>query len=360
MATTTHIQKGGALRRTGTIVVLVLSICAGALIGKTALPSEPSAAASAPQAAAGRPYSYGWPIKPFDRQHPVRGYFADPRSVFHGAPTIRGLMTSSCACSYHQGIDISAPDGTAVYAVRSGTVRIVTRDWIEVDSGGGVAFQYWHIGALVSTGDQVTAEQTVLGRILRASHHVHLTQLQDGNPVNPMAAGNIGPYADTTVPRVNRITFRAGNTGPELLPEYLHGRVQIVADAADVPAIPVPGMWGNLPVSPARLTYRIESVPQRRVVVPTTTALDVTRGLPGPDMWRTYARGTHMNMVQMATHRYWYQPGVYLFKLVPRGFDTRRLRDGVYVLTVTAADAAGNQSSATQIINVHNRAGWLR
>ena len=33
--------------------------------------------------------SYGWPVKPFNRQHPVRGSFGDPRSVFRGTPTLR-------------------------------------------------------------------------------------------------------------------------------------------------------------------------------------------------------------------------------------------------------------------------------
>jgi hypothetical protein len=66
-----------------------------------------------------------------------------------------------------------------------------------------------------------------------------------------------------------------------------------------------------------------------------------------------------MNMVQMATHRYWYQPGVYLIRLGALCFDTQRLHDGVYGVTATVADTAGNQSSATQVVNVHNRADWL-
>jgi hypothetical protein len=76
-------------------------------------------------------------------------------------------------------------------------------------------------------------------------------------------------------------------------------------------------------------------------------------------MWQTYARGTHMNMVQMGVHRYWYQPGIYLFKLSSM-FDTRQLRDGVYRITATAWDTGGNHSSTSQIINVHNRETWLR
>ena len=95
------------------------------------------------------------------------------------------------------------------------------------------------------------------------------------------------------------------------------------------------------------------------MIVPETTAMDVSHNLPATsDMWHTYARGTHMNMVQMGVHRYWYQPGAYLFKLSAK-FDTHQLKDGVYRLTATAWDAAGNHSSTSQIINVHNRKTWL-
>jgi hypothetical protein len=66
-----------------------------------------------------------------------------------------------------------------------------------------------------------------------------------------------------------------------------------------------------------------------------------------------------MNMVKMGTHRYWYQPGAYLFKLTPGPFDTRQLKDGVYRLTVTAWDTAGNHATTSQIVNVHNRKNWL-
>jgi len=308
-----------------------------------------------------RPYSYGWPVKPFDKQHPVRGSFGDPRSIFHGAPTMSGLMRSSCACSYHQGIDISAPDGTAVYPVRSGTVSIVAGQWIQVDSGNGAAFQYWHINPAVRQGDRVSEDETVLGRIIKDAEHVHLTQLQDAKPVNPLAAGNIGPYQDTTTPQVGAITFRGRDTGPELLPEYLHGRVEIVVKAWDLPAIPVPGIWRGLPVTPARLTFHIERLPQHRLVVPETEIIDIRHALPfTPNMWHSYARGTHINFVQMGSHRYWFQPGSYLFKLTPGALDTRRLKDGAYELTVTASDTAGNHSSSSQIFSVHNRSGWLK
>ena len=33
---------------------------------------------------------YSWPVKPFDRQHPVRGSFGDPRTLFAQSPTRAG------------------------------------------------------------------------------------------------------------------------------------------------------------------------------------------------------------------------------------------------------------------------------
>jgi hypothetical protein len=87
--------------------------------------------------------------------------------------------------------------------------------------------------------------------------------------------------------------------------------------------------------------------------------MDVSRTLPRKaNMWNTYARGTHMNFVPMGVHRYWYQPGVYLFKLAA-SFDTHRLQDRAYELIATAYDTAGNHGSAVQIFSVHNRGTWL-
>src|SRR5512132_506344 len=51
---------------------------------------------------------YGWPVKPFNRQHPVRAYLNDPRNG------------DGDAKSFHFGIDITAPTGTPVYAIAAG------------------------------------------------------------------------------------------------------------------------------------------------------------------------------------------------------------------------------------------------
>src|SRR4051794_4247082 len=56
--------------------------------------------------------AYGWPVKPFDRQHPVRAFLDDPRIGANGAK------------AFHFGIDVAAPDGTPVYAVEGGTLYL--------------------------------------------------------------------------------------------------------------------------------------------------------------------------------------------------------------------------------------------
>src|SRR5881394_3082422 len=56
--------------------------------------------------------AYGWPLKPFDRQHPVRAFLNDPRIGRRGSH------------AFHFGIDIAAPDGTPVYSVTGGTLYL--------------------------------------------------------------------------------------------------------------------------------------------------------------------------------------------------------------------------------------------
>ena len=354
--TATHSNRRGALRRTGSIVAAVLSVGTGSFLGQTAAPLGQSAAAPAARAGTAQEPAYGWPVKPFDRQHPIRGYFGDPRTVFAGPATQRGLMAGAGDFSFHRGVDISAPDGTPVYPVASGVVSRIADELIEVDCGNGLRFEYWHLVRQVSVGEHVTKDQTVLGRIMRGAQHVHLSELRDGRLVNPLAPGHLGPYRDTTTPTVAAITFRRPNAAEPLLPYAVSGTVELLAAASDTPPLPVPGMWHGLPVSPASLSYRIRVLKTGRVVVPETRAMDVRSVLPASgSLWQTYARGTHMNMPQFGKRRFWYQPGVYLFKLTPAPFDTRRLRNDVYELTVTASDTAGNHSSTTQVFTIQNR-----
>jgi murein DD-endopeptidase MepM/ murein hydrolase activator NlpD len=302
--------------------------------------------------------AYGWPVKPFDRQHPVRANFGDPRTIFAGPPNQRTLLAGAGSFQFHFGIDISAPDGTAVYPVVSGRVALAKGDWLAVDAGNGHTFGYWHVAPAVGVGTQVQADVTVLGRIVKGAGHVHLTERDNGRPVNPLAPGHLEPYSDHTKPRVDAVYFRRSVRTGDLMPDFLHGRVELIASAYDLPQLRVPGAWRDLPVTPALLTWRIEQATTRRVVVPEQIAYDVRGAMPSNNLfWRIYARGTHQNMSVFGRHFSYMQPGRYLFRLAPGGFDTRTLRDGVYDLIVTATDIRGNSSSLVARFSVHNMPG---
>lgn len=296
---------------------------------------------------------YQWPVKPFDKQHPVRGSFGDPRTVFKASPNLRGLMTGGGSFSLHRGVDISAPDGSAVYPVTSGTVTYANGEWLKVESSGGRAFEYWHIRPMVAVGSHVEAYQTVLGRIHRGSGHVHMTELADSRAVNPLAPGHIGPYADHTTPRVTSIVFRSSETSREQLPSMIRGRVLLVAGAEDDPTMNAPEAWSGLPVAPALLTWEIRSW-TGKVVREREAAIDLRGSLPGRSFWQVYARGSYQNMAVFGHHYSWGQPGSYLFKLSSKAFDTRTLRDGAYDLVVTATDIRGNSSSLSRRFAIGN------
>jgi hypothetical protein len=339
-----HISSG-ARRRTLAVLAVFL--------GAAALSTPLFITATKASAAAGS--GYNWPVKPFNRPHPVRANFGDPRTTFDGPPTPRSLMTSGGIFEFHFGIDIAVPDGTPVFAVRSGVVSLHNARAVSVESGKGFATQYWHIVPAVRPGQRVTAYKTLLGYVMNNYGHVHFTELDHGRPVNPLAPGHLSPYQDTSTPTVSSISFRESDTGPELLPEYVHGRVVLIASAYDKPALPVPGDWNDLPVAPALLTWKIERAKDGRVVRPSQVAFDARVKNPsGTRFWEYYARGSRQNMATFGKQRAWREPGTYLYKLTRQPFDTTRLATGIYRLVVTATDIRGNQSSSGQVFIVRH------
>jgi hypothetical protein len=143
--------------------------------------------------------------------------------------------------------------------------------------------------------------------------------------------------------------------GDDLMPEFLRGRVVIVASAYDTPTMRVPVVWHDLPVTPALVQWRIERADTGKVAVPTRVAYDVRQHLPAAGaFWNVYARGTHQNMSVFGKDYSYMQPGVYRFLLTPAGLDTRSLRNGVYELVVTATDIRGNHSSLAQRFSIEN------
>jgi murein DD-endopeptidase MepM/ murein hydrolase activator NlpD len=341
-----HSENSGNTHRCA--IVLVCAVAAAAVSGVVVQKS----AASAPLPTDA---GYGWPVKPFDAPHPVRANFGDPRTTFMAPPTPVGLMHGIGSFTFHFGVDISVPDGTPVYPVRSGVAELRGGRTVQVNSDNGFAAQYWHIVPAIAPGRQVRADETILGYVMKGYEHVHFTELENGHAVNPLAAGHMKPYSDDTSPQVNAISFRSGHADSEILPEFVHGAVTPVVSAFDTPALRVPGMWSNLPVAPALLTWRVEEAKDAKVVVPTRIAFDVRETIP-PDsyFWQYYARGSRQNMCTFNGQRAWREPGVYLYRLTRVPFDTKLLPNGIYRLVVTATDIRGNSGSSAEVFIVRN------
>lgn len=276
--------------------------------------------------------SYGWPVKPFDVQHPVRGSFGDPR--------IGGKSHS-----FHFGVDVSCPDGTPVYATVTGRVyrsashpETVT----VIADHGDLQFGYWHIVPAVRNGQRVTAYRTVIGKVAAPWEHVHFAEHRNGVYVNPLRPGAMGPYTDPTDPTVRSLHVESG--GASLRGRTAHGLVDLIAEAYDETPISITGPWHDKPLTPALLQWRL--VQGGRAVTSWRTALDFRLTYPSNGLWsRTYASWTRQNK-KVWDARY----GFYLV----HGLDTRTLHDGTYRVEVEATDIRGNTGTGSFGLTVAN------
>ena len=267
--------------------------------------------------------SYGWPVKPFNRQHPVRAYLNDPRNG-HGD-----------AKSFHFGIDISAPTGAPVYAVESG-VAFVTRGRMAVAvRGPSRTFGYWHVKPAVRNQQLVGLHQ-LLGHIVDegSGKHVHFAERVTGGPyLNPLRQGGIGPYVDRTPPRVATIKFLRHRQ--EIDSRALAGRVDVVAEIYDVTPMRVPAPWSNMPVTPATVGWSLSH--GGRYIRAQRTIFNSDHMLPAKAYDAIYAPGTVQNWVGA--------PGHYRF-YIARGLDASRLPSGISRLRMNVGDTRGNTSIA--------------
>ena len=287
----------------------------------------------------------------------MRANFGDPRTRF-AAPLFDGGIEGPGAFSFHNGIDIAAPDGTAVYPVMSGTAKLFDNDTaISVATGKRRVFEYEHIVPAVGDGQRVVALKTVIGHIARTYGHVHLTEIREGHVWNPLAAGGIAPYRDTLKPHIASIEFRPpASAFTELDPLGICGTVSIVADAFDTPQLRIPGAFAGFPVSPSFVSWslrRFGGVVYRNE----TPVADFRTALPAPStFWDVYARGTYQNAPRFANRQFNLMPGRFIFQLSPP-LDTRILPNGVYIVSVKAVDVRGNTATLGQRFTVVNQSG---
>jgi hypothetical protein len=291
---------------------------------------------------------YPWPVKPFDHQHPVRGFLYDPR-ISGGGKT------------FHFGVDIAAPGGTPVFAVAPGKVSYGSPGDV-ADNGGvivvesiGRNFGYWHVAPAVQPGVHV-ALNGLLGHIAVTPEdwgHVHFAESTHGpNGItywNPLRPGALTPFFDYGPPVIESIIT-------SLPPNNLHGLVDLSVKAHDNTPIaitqPNPPGWHGMPVTPAQIRWRLTQAGQP--IVPWQIATNHinsfhpdVQGDPATDVnfASVYAPDTTQNNPN--------QPGVFHFWL-RRGFDTSRFPDGVYALEVEASDTRGNPRTGSLTVTLAN------
>jgi hypothetical protein len=302
-------------------------------------------------ACAGTASAYPWPIKPFDKQHPIRGFFGDPRTIYENG-ILAGGFDGPAFISFHQGVDIAAPNGTPVYAVEDGTVNYLGAATMNLVTDHDVTFQYFHITPVAGQGEHAIARKTVLGYIQPPYGHVHITEIDGIHAVNPLQRGHLTPYRDRTIPRVHTIDVR-DQGGVVQAPVGLCGHVELDVDAYDLQPMLVPGTYKNLPVSPAFVQWSMTRV-GGKVVVPPRTVWDVRSTLPpNSQFFDFYAKGTYQNSPRFGLEQYSGMPGRYLY-LLAGNFDTTNVPNGNYFITVRVADVRGNHSTTSTRVSILN------
>jgi Peptidase family M23 len=272
--------------------------------------------------------AYGWPLRPFDRQHAIRGGFDDPREQ----PKLSGFGWTR---QFHFGVDISATAGTPVFAVAPGTVYNYA-DAVAVRQRGGHELSYWHVAPAAREHSYIATGQLV-GWVRAGWDHVHLAESEHGTYLNPLRPGALTPYADTTVPVVSSIELRRRGSTKAIDPSDVTGTVDVVAVADDPPPIVPHAPWQTAAFVPALIRWRLTG--PDGAILPWQTAVDFRLRCLRPSLFPTvYAPDTRQNRMGVT--------GYYAFWL-DRDLDASAFEPGDYRIDVQATDIRGNTGTGT-------------
>lgn len=151
--------------------VVLWVLCAISLCLAGVVPAQGTRHAPGPSAA-GVP-EYSWPVGDRDHPPPVRRGFDPPPQ-----PWLSG----------HRGVDLAAPEGTAVRAAGAGRVvfagMVAGRPVISVAHPDGLRTTYEPVKPAVSAGEQVAAGDR-LGTLVAGSNHCATTCLHWGARSGP-------------------------------------------------------------------------------------------------------------------------------------------------------------------------------
>lgn len=321
---------------------LVLAGLSLALLVIPATRVERAAGAPARGSASQAGLSYHWPVRPFDRPHPIRGAFGDPRIVSTGDPFGWTGADKIAAHSFHNGVDIVASPGTPVYPVVSGRVAHAKPGEIVIETNDGRTFQYYHLSKAraVKPGKLVVVDRTVLGWIRTTYGHVHLAEIDNHLVHNPLDRGHLEPYYDHTKPVATDLYVDDGSLPSSLDGRAVGARDRLSVDASDRPSMRLPDEWTRSAQVPALVEWRLFHKGTR---TPWKVAVDLRRTQPPPrDFWEVYGAGTYQNSPTFKDRIYHGVTGRYLVRL---RIHPDKLKPGVYRLAVRVSDTRGNRST---------------
>ena len=321
----------------------------------------------------------GWPVRPHDQPHPVRGSFLDPRP------------DRVLGATYHNGVDVAVRDDRPepgapprrthrVYAIEGGRVEEASKPGVRglVDIGH---FRYEHVDARVQVGERIEPGQPI-GWTCFDTWHVHLGErliTPDGRKhwINPLRmGGKVQPTVDHAYPKIAEIRYytpadpawalrRIGNVvrlpdaGRRLDVRHLSGTVDVRVRASDPQSFlgwfnEQP--WLAAPNDPFRLSLTLVHLDSGRIV----ERRDVFRSAQYLTMPASqhYAPGTEQNLPANACLRHHETDscaGIYWFRLYPAPYwNTARLPNGRYRIRVRVWDSKGNTSKRDSDLTISN------
>jgi hypothetical protein len=277
--------------------------------------------------------AYGWPVKPFDAPHAIRGSFGDPR--YH-------LDAESVLSAFHFGIDIVARDGSPVYSVEPGVVVRRHEDSVTVGRASGRRYGYWHIRPVVRSGTHVRLHQ-LLGHVLPGWGHVHFAESFRGSYRNPLRKGAISPFYDDTVPTVASVQLLTTGGGP-VDTANVSGLLDVQASVYDTPPVVPPAPWDVARLAPDEVDWSLTT--DAGAVVASGVSVSFQFGLPINDLYDfVYASGSYQNKPHRAgQYVYW----------VEHALDTTAFPNGGYRLAVNGIDTRGHVGTSTVELTIAN------
>jgi hypothetical protein len=307
----------------------------------------------------------GWPLAPKRRAHGVYGTFLNPTTTWAN-------VMPEARTGYHKAIDIPVDDSRGaqpVFAIEGGVVREAKpakqkTPLGETVSSGTVGighFRYAHVVPSVEAGERVEPGDPI-GRSVPGWWHIHLEEiLTVGGKrllVNPMRpGGKLAPLNDRGRPfisdfRIYAKADEASSTARPLGLDRVRGVVVPVALAMD--EFPYEE-WPRAPRSPLHV-YRA-SISLKRGAQ-TVLARDLFRidTAPGPT-WQHFFRPLTRRSAPVSVCAVRRPPdcgGRFWLRLWERGWDTRRVPNGQYELTLTVADTVGRTAGRTLAFSVRN------